>query len=118
MLGLGVALDKLWTNDVSDGISNEDSSSHDGLLCSPRNIAGAKCDDQADNRSEETSERVANNRNNGLVSPLRLPNHHTPGDDGETACDEHWDSRVGNDSGDEATQRDEDHTNSAHGELE
>lgn len=70
MLGLGVALDKLWPNNVSDGISNEDRGGHNGLLRSSRNVTGAECDDQANDWSEETSERVANDRNSRLVSPL------------------------------------------------
>lgn len=81
MLGLGIALDKLWPNNVADRISDEDRGSHDGFLSGSRNIACADCDDETDDWPEETSERVANDWNSRMVSPVRFPDHHTSSND-------------------------------------
>lgn len=53
-----------------------------------------------------------------MVAPLGLPDHHTASNDGEAACDEHGNSRIGHNGGDESAKRDKYHADCAHGELE
>lgn len=118
MLSLGVALDKLRPNDVSNSIRHKRGSSHDGLLCSTSDITSSNCDDQADHRTKEPSKCIANNRGSGVISPVRLPNHNTPSNDWEAARNEHWNTRVGNNGGNVSTEGDKDDTDSTNRELE
>lgn len=118
MLGLSLGFDELRPDDVSNSVSDKGSSGHDSFLGSSSHVAGTNCNDQADYWAEETSEGITNDWGSRVVSPLRLPDHDTAGDDRETACDEHRNACVGDDSGNISAERNENDTDSADRKLE
>lgn len=118
MLGLSLGFDELRPDDVPNSVSDEGSSGHDSFLSSSSHVAGTNCNDQADDWAEEASEGITDDWGSRVVSPLRLPDHDTAGDDRETACNEHRNTCVGNDGGNISAERNENDTNSANGELE
>ena len=117
MLGFGFAFDQLRSNDVPHGVCHKDGRGHDGFFSGSSNIAGSKCNDQTNHRTEEASEGVPGDGGSWVVSPLRLPDHGTAGNNGETACNQHGNACVGNNGGDITTKRDEDDTDTSNGEL-
>jgi len=118
MLSFGPAVDQLRSDNVPHGISHENCGCHDGFLGGASHIAGANGDDKANYRSEEASERIARNWRGWLISPLRLPDHHTAGYHRKAAGNQHRNPRIGDAGGDVSTQRDEDDTNASDRKLE
>lgn len=118
MLSLCFAFDQLRPDDISNCIGHECSSGHDGFLGSSSDITSTDCNDQADNRTKETSESITNDGGSRVVSPLRLPDHDTACNNRETACDEHWNACVRDDGGNVSAKRNENDTDPAHRELE
>lgn len=118
MLSFGLAVDQLRSDDVSHGISHEDSGCHDRFFGGASHIAGANGNDKANHRTKEASERIARDRCSWVISPLRLPDHHTSGYHRKAAGNQHRDPSIGDAGGNVSTQRNEDDTNASDGELE
>ena len=117
MLSLGLTVDQLRSNDVSHGISHEDSGCHDGFLGSASYIAGTDSDDEANHGTKEAGERITRYRCGWVISPLRLPDHCTPGYYRKTASNEHRNPSIRETSGDVSTEWNENDTNPSNGKL-
>lgn len=80
MLGLGLALHHLWTNDISNTIGHKHRSRHETLFSLSSHIDSAEGDDKADHRPKEAHQRVAYNRCYRSEAPFGSP-------DNSEACD-------------------------------
>lgn len=118
MLVLGLAPNKLRTNNVSNTVSHKDGGSHETLLGVSRNIRHADGDDETHSPAKEASDGVSHHGRRSTVRPLALPDDGAPGDDGEAGEDQHEDADVVELCAQPSREEDDDEAESAKGELE
>jgi len=95
--------DKLGSNDIAHTIRHKNRRRHETLLRRPRHIRHADTNDEADDRAEESNDRVTRHGGRGVGRPGAFPDNGTAGDDGEAAEDEEDEADVGDAGGEIAS---------------